>query len=152
MGCRSLLQMMSNRLTFQSPAQEPSMAAQVPGVKLGTQGPLPLFCSFVRSLDSSWSGPAAVLSATSCLGLFPGTPAASPPTPPQGSPAILHQLSACSFIGPSWSPLPGTCFLSSRMPLLLPYAVWHEGYLGGKLQVPGGPLSLVHGTHGTQTK
>ena len=51
------------------------MAAQVPGVKLGTQGPLPLFCSFVRSLDSGWGGPTAVLSPTSCLGLLPGTPA-----------------------------------------------------------------------------
>lgn len=84
------------------------MAAQFPGVKLGTQGTLPLFCSFVRPLDSSWSGLTAVLSPTSCLELFPGTLA---PQTPQGSPAILYQLSACSFIGPSWSPLPGTCSL-----------------------------------------
>lgn len=37
--------------------------------------------------------------------------APQPSPTPQGSPAILYQLSACSFIGPSWSLLPGTCSL-----------------------------------------
>lgn len=123
------------------------MAAQVPGVKLGTQGPLPLFCSFVRSLDSSWSGPTAVLSPTSCLELFPGTPALPHPPrePSHPLPAQCLLLHRAFLVATPWD------LLSSRMPLLLPYALWHDGYLGGKLQVPGDPLSLVHGTHGTQT-
>ena len=52
------------------------MAAHVSRVKLGIQGPLPLLCSFVRSLDSSWGGPAAVLShlLPGALPWHPGSP------------------------------------------------------------------------------
>ena len=123
------------------------MAAQFPGVKLGTQGTLPLFCSFVWPLDSSWSGLTAVLSPTSCLELFPGTLA--PPNPPREP---SHPLPAQCLLF-HWAFLVTTPWdlLSSGMPLLLPYVLWHEGYLGGTLKVPGDPLSLVHGTHGTQT-
>lgn len=80
------------------------MAAQVPGVKLGTQGPLPLFCSFVRSLDSGWGGPTAVLSPTSCLGscLAPQPPTREPSHPSLIQSLLLHW----AFLVTPWDLLP----------------------------------------------
>ena len=92
-------------------------------------------CSFVEFLVSSWSGAAVVPTPTSCLGL-PCHPSAS-----RGSPG--HAF----IITTDWDPLAS----ASCMSWLRQCTLWHGGYKGYRSQEPWEPLSLVHGTHGTQT-